>query len=461
MIPNPPTTSIVRGAPGTASELVAAAASTTHDALSDLRVHGNTVRAFSRTWIEQGAANIPALARVPSIAALDDAFVGVPMVIAAPGPSLARNVEQLRALRGRAVITAFSHSLRPLLAAGVTPDLVITVDPQDVRYHFAGCDVSQSFLLNGATAHPSLFDLPARGCFSLSANSALERWLFDGLGEDASVASGGSVATCAYSLALRWRCDPIVFVGLDLSFPGGAYYIASSHDGNAHAEIRDGVMRVAGWSDGFAAMKRCGGPSAATERVIELPGWGGGTVPSGFMFGMFHRWFVERTRHVGSTTVYNCTEGGAFIEGMRHTALANLTWPDEIDVAARLARVSVDDSRAARMSAHLADYARRLRRARALARRTRSLIARGERGPTLDRVERALAATLAPLGVVSILTQRAIDQAYDRAWRPGQVDDYVAASDELLAVLAGVIDELEPILAEARQRLAADGSQRG
>ena len=33
------------------------------------------------------------------------------------------------------------------------PDLVVTVDPQDVRYHFAGCDLSGTCLVNAATAN--------------------------------------------------------------------------------------------------------------------------------------------------------------------------------------------------------------------------------------------------------------------------------------------------------------------
>src|SRR5262249_21652419 len=157
---------------------------------------------------------------------------------------------------------------KPVLAAGVTPDLVVTVDPQDVRYHFAGCDVSRTCLVNAATVNPSLFDMPAR-YLTLSANSAIDDWIFAGLGEDAVVPGGGSVATTAFSLALRWHCDPIIFVGLDLSFPGGNYYVTTSSDGGARAVVDDrGVMRVEGWSADFRAMKAGGGPAAVGERAI-------------------------------------------------------------------------------------------------------------------------------------------------------------------------------------------------
>lgn len=456
MLPNPPSRCVVRAAIGRSRDEVAAIAEAADAAIGELRVHRNTVATFSRTWVSQGVANLPALARWPTVAALDDAFVGVPMVIVAPGPSLARNIDQLAALRGRAVIVALSHSLRPLIAAGVTPDAVIAVDPQDVRYHFAGCDVSESVVINAATVHPSLFDLPARGLLSLSANSVIDTWLFEGLGETPLVAGGGSVATTAYSLALRWRCDPIVFVGLDLSFPGGQYYVASSHDGQARAEIRDGVMRVAGWSESFHAMKRAGGPNAASERVIELPGWSGGTVPSGFMFGMFHRWFVERTRHCGTTTVYNCTEGGAYIEGMRHVPLRELALAGEIDAAARFASAFAATAvapRTAAMVSHVERMVQRVRRCRTIARRGRELIASGESERKLRRVERALAAGLRPLSVASLLAQRDIDRADDRARRRGELSEFLAATDQLFAAAERALGELEPVLTRASSEL--------
>ena len=107
-------------------------------------------------------------------------------------------------------------------------------------------------LVNAATVHPSLFELPAQRVLTLSANCAIDDWIFDGVGEDASVPGGGSVATSAFSLALRWGCDPIVFVGLDLSFPGGEYYVETSVDGAARASVDDdGHLAVKGWSAAF------------------------------------------------------------------------------------------------------------------------------------------------------------------------------------------------------------------
>jgi len=465
MVPSPPGRMVVRAALEADAAMVNELAGKLRDVISDLRIHRNTVRVFSRTWVEQGAANLPAIARWPSVAAVGDRFNGVPMVIVAPGPSLARNSAQLAALRGRAIITAFSHSLKPVLAAGVTPDLVITVDPQDVRYHFAGCDVSQLCLVNAATVHPTLFELPARRFLTLSANSAIDDWIFDGLGEAAVIPGGGSVATTAYSLALAWGCDPIVFMGLDLSFPGGVYYVATSSDGAARAEVdARGVMRVAGWSPEFHAMKAAGGPAAASERVVELPGWHGGTVPSSFMFSMFHRWFVERTRSVTGAAVYNCTEGGSWIEGMQHVPLAEVAarLDREVDVAGVLAaaEATAGPERRARLTAHLQGFVHGLVRSRRLAGIARTLIARGKTGARLTRIENALAAAMRPLTVASLLAQREVDRAHDVACRPGAETDFLAASSALLDTLISVIDQLSPVLRASLARLG-DGRTHG
>jgi hypothetical protein len=457
MVPGPPTRMAIRAAAAADPALVDALAARLRNALADLRIHRNTVRAFSRTWVEQGVANLPAIARWPSVAAIGDRFAGMPMVIVAPGPSLANNIEQLRGLRGRAIVTAFSHSLKPVLAAGVVPDLVITVDPQDVRYHFAGCDLSRTCLVNAATVHPTLFELPAQRFLTLSANSAIDDWIFDAVGEDAVVPGGGSVATTAFSLALRWGCDPIVFLGLDLSFPGGAYYVSTSSDGEARAQIHGGMMRVAGWSPGFQAMKAAGGPEAPTERVVELPGWGGGTVPSSFVFSLFHRWFVDRVRAVTDTTVFNCTEGGAYIDGMDHRPLADVLplLDRELDVAGELdgAAMTIDATRTPGIVEHLTDYCRGLRRSRRLARIARTVIQRGDAGNRLPGLEAGLAAALQPLTFISLLAQREVERAQDIARRPGAAFDYLAASASLLDTLLDVIQQVEPALKAALDRL--------
>ena len=422
------------------------------DTLADLRILRNTVENFSTTWLEQGTANLPSIASWPSIQALDDKFAGKPMVIVAPGPSLATNAHLLASLRGKAIICCLSRALKPVLAAGVTPDLIITVDPQDLRYHFTGTDVSRSCLVNTVTVHPSLFGLASKA-LTMSANGSIESWMFGGVGENAASSAAAARSRRPRSrLARRWKCDPIVVVGLDLSFPNGNYYVAGSSDSGARAVVENGVLLVQGYSDEFRKMKEGGGPAVNSERAVELPGWHGGTVASGFMLSMFHRWFVERMRGVTDTRVYNCTEGGAFIDGMVHRPLADVIpeladgFDPMIEIDAAIAAIDRTD-RKNRLADHIGDLVRGLRRCRRLAEHARA-VARRDPDKLAD-IERQLIVALRPLWFASLLAQREIGRAHDVARRDGDAAGYLAASIALFDAIVTVVGQVEPTLAKA------------
>jgi hypothetical protein len=224
-------------------------------------------------------------------------------------------------------------------------------------------------------------------------------------------------------------------------------------------------MRVAGWSEAFHAMKAAGGPAAVGERTVELPGWAGGTVPSSFMFSMFHRWFVDQLRQLTAAggaadpiaTVFNCTEGGAHIAGMEHRPFAEFVarLDRSVDVASELdaAAMTVGGDRVDRVIDHVTGFLRGVRRSRRLARVARRLIERGHSGPRLATVERGLGEALSPLAFVSLLAQREIDRAHDVARRPAAQADYLAASASLFDTLIGVLDHIEPLLRVALLRL--------
>lgn len=433
-----------------------------HDAI----IHRNTVMTFNRTWLEQGLSNLPALCTWPSVAALDGELVGLPLVIVAPGPSLARNVHLLAQVRGKAVVLAVSHALTALSRAGITPDFVLAVDPQDVRYHYAGNQLDGvAAVINGSTVHPGLFGVGAPNYLWLSANGELDRWLGDLAGEHALVGGGGSVATSALNLALRWGCDPIAVVGLDLSFPGGKYYVDTSCDGGARVVMSDDGRAVAveGWSDEFHRMKASSRAARVKERAVELPGWHGEPVPSSFMLAMFHRWFEERMRSLdGAAEVFNCTEGGARIDGMVHVPLADFAGRigsrvvDAQAIVARAVAARRPGERATAAARRLDDLGSSLRRCRALAGRCARMAERHVRtgnGTGLARAEKALLEHLGSLQFLSMMAQREIGDALVSARDLISVTEAVDRSAQVFALIDQVASWLAPRVVAARGEL--------
>ena len=438
-------------------------------AISDGRIQRNTIALFNRNWLEQGLSNLPALCQWPTVAALDGAMAGKPLVVICPGPSLARNIHLLAELRGKAVLLAVSHAMTALSRAGVTPDFVLAVDPQDLRYHYAASRLDEvAAVVNAATVQPGLFELGAPGYLSLSANGTLDDWLYDLVGESAFVGGGGSVATTAFSLALRWRCNPIAVVGLDLSFPGGQYYIDSSCDGGTRAVVSDDGRTVSleGWSQDFHRMKGSSRAQPAAERVLELPGWDGQPVPTSFMFGLFHRWFEERVRREdGATELFNCTEGGARIAGMNHVTLADFARRidgSEVDARAAMARAVAEVQPAERRQAtslRLAELAGALRHCRARARRCSQLVERHAGAEAdvaaLTRAEADLVRALASVQLISMMAQEEIGHAMLSARDVATVAEAMGKSARIFSLVAQAVEWLEPRVVEARRALDA------
>ena len=463
MQPRAPTRVVIRCASSAGStEQVKTIGDRVHEVVSDLRVFRNTVNVFGKIWVEQAIENLPTVAAWPSIATIGDRLEGKPMIICAPGPSLSKNIELVKELQDKAIVVGFSHSMTALTAAGVSPDFVVTVDPQDLLYHFDNCDLNTiGTFVNAVTVHPKLYQFEGARFLSMAANSMLDQWIFRDLGEDACAVGGGSVATTALSVATRWQCDPVIFVGLDLSFPNGQYYVSTSCDGEARAVVsEDGkTMHVAGWSSGFHAMKAAGGPKAARERLVELPGYHGGTVPSSFMFSMFHRWFENAADTLsGRMRIINCTQGGAYIEGMEHITLQEaadrfLTEPIDVDAVMNDTLSSLCPlSRRTVLRRQLANMISATDRCITLAKRCQRL-AIPARERELARAEAQLSESIQSALFLSIVAQDDIETALHSATTSRTVEDALSASKSLFATIVERGEWLRPKLSAAYHEL--------
>lgn len=62
----------------------------------------------------------------------------IPVIIVSAGPSLDKNVKELRKAQGKAFIIVVDAALRTVLQAGVQPDIVCTIDPESPERFLRG-----------------------------------------------------------------------------------------------------------------------------------------------------------------------------------------------------------------------------------------------------------------------------------------------------------------------------------
>ena len=287
----------------------------------------NTVDSIGPVLMEQGMRNIPMIAAHPSVASLRGVFKGKPAVIVSPGPSLSKNIQLLKELKGKAVLITGTHSLAAFKSAGVHPDLVLAVDVGNLTTHYEDYDMrGVEALILGNTTRRMHFEQPAKRILTLPANKNSDEWFYKAFDEEVDLHTGGSVACTALSLAELMGCSPILLVGQDLSFPGNKYYADECVHGSVEVvETATGAYLKADevLIDGMQENEDGNLCFAAEVATVEVPGYHGGMVRTSKSLRGFLWWFENFIKHRSKLgPIWNCTEGGAQIKGAEQLELA-------------------------------------------------------------------------------------------------------------------------------------------
>jgi hypothetical protein len=185
----------------------------------------NTLVAQSQTFLNNFVQNFPKVIKAPGIASLAGFFSDVPAIIVSAGPSLDKNIHELRYCNDGALILSTDTALKPLLSSGIDPHFVLTGDPSLANYlHLKDAPTKEAFLVAEATAYPSVFDEFAGRILTCTYDQSALKSLSSLLGNKGILRAWGSVATIALDFALSLGCNPIIFIGQDLAHTDGRIY---------------------------------------------------------------------------------------------------------------------------------------------------------------------------------------------------------------------------------------------
>ena len=262
------------------------------------------------------AMNIPAYVSTPPIDMLRQRFAGDPGIIISAGPSLARNIDQLAALKGRAVLCAVQTTLRPLMQRGITPDFATSLDFHEMSRKFfedVG-DLRGVHLIAEPKAAWSVID-HYPGPVSILDNSWARLLLGDELAARDGLRAGATVAHLAFYLAEYLGCDPIIFVGQDLAYTGHVFYTPGVEVHRAWwGELnRFHTMEMKEW-------ERIVRNRPILRRVTASDG--GELYTDELLFTYLEQF--EKDIASCRSTVINATEGGARIRGTQSAPLSEV-----------------------------------------------------------------------------------------------------------------------------------------
>ncbi len=187
---------------------------------------------------------MPYLIKCRGVAELKDLYKDKPAILVSTGPSLAKNIHHLIDLKDKAIIICVGQAIRPLLAYGIKIDFATTVDFGEVNYvHFKGLEDCQVPLVTiNRTYAPLIKAYQGPKFVAATPVPGFENMATGILTGKGSIEAGGSVAHLSFGLAKLLGCNPIIFIGQDLSL-GETSHIALADAGGEVLIGEDNLIR--------------------------------------------------------------------------------------------------------------------------------------------------------------------------------------------------------------------------
>jgi hypothetical protein len=272
----------------------------------------NTLVDKSETFLNNFVQNLLKAVRAPGIASFAGRFSGIPAVIVSAGPSLDKNIHELRGCRDRILILATDTALKPLLAAGIDPHFILTGDPTEANYgHLKGSNSKEALLVAEATAFPAAFDEFEGKILSCTYESSSLRSLSDLLGNKGTIRAWGSVATMALDFALLLKCNPIVFIGQDLAYTDGRTYCSGVYFSETwFSDVTDPVT----WNKQLDRIR-------SQRRTISVEDIFGKPIETTDKLVSYWNWILKAVRDHPEVEFINATEGGILRDPVKIASL--------------------------------------------------------------------------------------------------------------------------------------------
>ncbi|EHA2292730.1 motility associated factor glycosyltransferase family protein [Campylobacter jejuni] len=249
--------------------------------------------------IEQFVYNLPQMITHPSYKELLSKRKNLSdtAIIVSTGPSLTKQLPLLKKYASKATIFCADSSYPILAKHGIKPDYVCMLERTEITAEFFNHDFREFdrdivFICAGVV-HPKAIEY-LKGRNLVITQKVLGLPYYINLKDFSYAAVGFSVAHMLAYLATYLNHKNIIFIGQDLAY---------AENGNSHP---DDYQNSANYE------------SQMYEHILTTAYGGNGKVETHSIWLLFKNWFenemIPNTRKMGITT-YNCTEGGARIEG--------------------------------------------------------------------------------------------------------------------------------------------------
>ncbi|ADL52108.1 motility associated factor glycosyltransferase family protein [Clostridium cellulovorans] len=256
----------------------------------------NTAVKFSKAWFESTVRNLRYLCNETSINRYKNIHENIPAVIVSAGPSLDKNIKELKKAKGKFIIICGGRTLRPLVENGIIPDYMSIIDNSEQSNALVS-DLLEKYdipLIHSEIISHKVLELHKGKRIFYSHSGFINKIAKE---ETENISIGGSVAHSCTRFAIHCGCNPIIFIGQDLAYTNE----------KVHADNAKFIQEK--FADAEKFEKVAGDMDKYVKDVF------GGLVRTSQSLDYFRLVLEDILEYYKEFKYINATEGGAHIKG--------------------------------------------------------------------------------------------------------------------------------------------------
>lgn len=237
-------------------------------------------------------------------------FAGKPAIIAAAGPSLGDELENLRFIKenGLAYIFSVGSAINTLISNGIFPDAICIYDPASNtnevirKVKEQGLDIPLIF--GSSVFYGAVQDYPGHKLHILNSKDFISSYFLKGkMGKKPQIIiDAPSIAIIGLQMLVLLECAPIILVGQNFAFKNNRYYAPGIEYKNRPGELGNIDL----------------------DNAFEAEDVNGGRVQTSQLFNHMRDQMEMYISHCGCKHIINATQGGAKIKGTIYKPLEEL-----------------------------------------------------------------------------------------------------------------------------------------
>jgi len=266
----------------------------------------NTIFKLAKVWVRNFILNISQFQNSRPLGFFKDSFEGKTALIISAGPSLAENIEKIKANQDKFVTIAVGKAFKTLVENNIIPDFVTFADAIHTIKQIEECEefIEKTTLIITSKTDYEVTQLNAKNKILYLPETDPFAALFP---QDSGIyKSASTVSLINYFIAKVLGFNKIAFVGLDLAFPDNKIYATGEE------------LKVN--ENGYIKM----GDDISNRKLIYVKDRNGNDIPTRDDYALFIRQFEEiLEEEMSLSKVINTSTKGAYIKGMEYVEFEN------------------------------------------------------------------------------------------------------------------------------------------